>query len=73
MSWIKLIRIAIDPQSLGGLLRGELEFMSENGCEVLRLSSVGDVLKYVEVYEGATEGNVVKWGWNRKLSNPICF
>jgi len=34
--------------------------MSENGCEVLRLSSVGDVLKYVEVYEGATEGNVVK-------------
>jgi len=37
----KLIRITTVPQSLRGLLKGQLKFMSENGYEVIGVSSPG--------------------------------
>lgn len=48
----KLIRITTVPQSLRGLLRGQLHFMSENGFEVIGVSSPGEALKDVEKNEG---------------------
>lgn len=49
---MKLIRITTVPQSLRGLLRGQLKFMSQNGYQVLGISSPGDALKDVAVNEG---------------------
>ncbi|ADX67663.1 glycosyltransferase family 4 protein [Weeksella virosa] len=48
----KLIRITTVPQSLRGLLKGQLKFMSENGFEVIGVSSPGEALKDVEKNEG---------------------
>jgi len=48
----KLIRITTVPQSLRGLLRGQLKFMSQNGYEVLGVSSPGDALQDVAQNEG---------------------
>ncbi len=49
---MKLIRITTVPQSLKGLLKGQLKFMSQNGYQVLGVSSPGDALKDVAVNEG---------------------
>lgn len=49
---MKLIRITTVPQSLRGLLKGQLKFMSQNGYQVLGVSSPGDALKDVAVNEG---------------------
>lgn len=49
---MKLIRITTIPGSLKGLLRGQLRFMSENGYEVIGVSSSGEALKEVEINEG---------------------
>ena len=43
----KLIRITTVPQSLRGLLRGQLRFMSQNGYEVIGVSSPGEALQDV--------------------------
>lgn len=48
----KLIRITTVPQSLQGLLRGQLQFMSENGFDVIGISSSGTALNEVSVNEG---------------------
>lgn len=47
----KLIRITTVPQSLKGLLKGQLKFMSENGFEVIGISSQGEALYEVEKNE----------------------
>lgn len=49
---VKLIRITTVPQSLRGLLKGQLRFMSENGFDVIGVSSTGEALKDVERNEG---------------------
>jgi len=43
----KLIRITTVPQSLDGLLKGQLQFMKENGFEVIGISSPGERLEKV--------------------------
>lgn len=43
----KLIRITTVPQSLRGLLKGQLGFMSQNGFEVIGISSPGEILEEV--------------------------
>lgn len=43
----KLIRITTVPQSLRGLLKGQLRFMSENGFDVIGVSSPGVALEEV--------------------------
>src|SRR5690554_6713720 len=48
----KLIRITTVPQSLRGLLKGQLKFMSENGFEVIGVSSPGEALEDVKKNEG---------------------
>lgn len=48
----KLIRVTTVPGSLRGLLKGQLRFMSENGFEVIGISSSGEALKEVEKNEG---------------------
>src|SRR5690606_18602345 len=48
----KLIRITTVPQSLRGLLKGQLKFMSENGFDVIGVSSPGEALNDVEKNEG---------------------
>ncbi len=48
----KLIRITTVPQSLRGLLRGQLRYMSEQGYEVIGISSAGEALKDVNKNEG---------------------
>jgi len=48
----KLIRITTVPQSLRGLLKGQMRFMSENGFEVVAVSSPGEALQDVEKNEG---------------------
>lgn len=48
----KVIRITTVPQSLRGLLRGQLKFMSENGFNVIGVSSPGEALNEVEINEG---------------------
>lgn len=48
----KIVRITTVPQSLRGLLRGQLKFMSENGFDVIGVSSPGDALNEVTVNEG---------------------
>lgn len=48
----KLIRITTVPQSLRGLLKGQIKFMSENGFEVIGVSSPGEALNDVEKNEG---------------------
>ena len=48
----KLIRITTVPQSLKGLLKGQLRFMSENGFEVIGVSSSGKELEEVNKQEG---------------------
>jgi len=48
----KLIRITTVPQSLRGLLKGQLKFMSENGFEVIGVSSPGEALNDVKENEG---------------------
>lgn len=48
----KLIRITTVPQSLRGLLKGQMRFMSENGYEVIGVSSPGEALNDVEKNEG---------------------
>ena len=52
MANFKLIRITTIPGSLRGLLRGQLRFMSENGFEVIAISSSGKALQDVEKNEG---------------------
>lgn len=47
----KLIRITTVPVSLRGLLKGQLRFMSENGFEVIGISSPGEALEDVEKNE----------------------
>lgn len=49
---MKLIRITTVPQSLRGLLRGQLKFMSQNGYQVFGVSSPGAALIDVEKNEG---------------------
>lgn len=48
----KLIRITTVPQSLRGLLKGQLRFMSQNGYDVIGVSSQGDALNDVASNEG---------------------
>lgn len=48
----KLIRITTVPQSLKGLLQGQLKFISQNGFEVVGISSPGGKLMEVENEEG---------------------
>src|SRR5690606_38915097 len=48
----KLIRITTVPQSLKGLLKGQLRFMSEHGFEVIGVSSSGKALEEVNKQEG---------------------
>ncbi len=48
----KLIRITTVPQSLRGLLKGQLKFMSDNGFEVIGVSSPGEALNDVKKNEG---------------------
>lgn len=48
----KLIRITTVPQSLRGLLKGQMRFMSENGYEIIGVSSPGEALNDVEKNEG---------------------
>lgn len=48
----KLIRITTVPGSLRSLLKGQLKFMSENGFEVIGVSSPGEALNDVEKNEG---------------------
>src|SRR5690606_7989041 len=48
----KLIRITTVPQSLRGLLKGQLNYMSTNGFEVIGVSSPGEALHDVERNEG---------------------
>lgn len=48
----KLIRITTVPQSLRGLLKGQLKFMSKNGFEVIGVSSPGEALEDVKKNEG---------------------
>jgi len=48
----KLIRITTVPQSLRGLLKGQLAFMKEQGFEVIGISGPGDKLDEVEQEEG---------------------
>lgn len=48
----KLVRITTVPQSLRGLLRGQLKFMTENGFDVIGVSSPGEALREVENNEG---------------------
>ncbi|MGO1751707.1 MAG: glycosyltransferase family 4 protein [Psychroflexus sp.] len=45
---MKLIRITTVPQSLRGLLRGQMRFMAQNGFEVIGISSPGTALQDVE-------------------------
>ena len=52
MSKLKLIRITTVPQSLDKLLQGQLKFMSNNGFEVIGVSSPDTILKEVEKKEG---------------------
>lgn len=47
----KLIRITTIPQSLTGLLKGQLKFMSENGFEVIGISGAGKALDAVASQE----------------------
>ncbi|MDM1465220.1 glycosyltransferase family 4 protein [Myroides odoratimimus] len=49
---MKLIRVTTVPQSLRGLLKGQLKFMSNNGFDVLGVSSSGDALEDVAINEG---------------------
>lgn len=48
---MKLIRVTTVPQSLSWLLRGQLKFMSENGFDVLGVSSPGPALEDVKKNE----------------------
>lgn len=48
----KLIRITTVPQSLKGLLKGQLKYMSLKGYEVIGVSSFGEALENVKVNEG---------------------
>ncbi len=48
----KLIRITTVPQSLRGLLKGQLNYMSNNGFEVIGVSSPGEALNDVKKNEG---------------------
>lgn len=48
----KLIRITTVPQSLDGLLKGQLQFMKENGFEVIGISSPGERLEKVTHEQG---------------------
>src|SRR5690554_1025228 len=52
MNQQKLIRITTVPQSLRGLLRGQLKFMTQNGYEVIGVSSPGEALNDVQNNEG---------------------
>lgn len=47
----KLIRITTVPQSLLGLLKGQLQFMTANGFEVVGISSGGELLEAVKQQE----------------------
>lgn len=49
---VKLIRITTVPQSLRDLLRGQLQFMSKNGFEVIGVSSSGPASDDVRKNEG---------------------
>lgn len=51
MSKPKLIRITTVPESLRGLLKGQLGFMAKNGFEVVAVSSPGKALEDVEKNE----------------------
>ncbi|MBC7947560.1 MAG: glycosyltransferase family 4 protein [Chitinophagaceae bacterium] len=48
----KLIRITTAPLSLDVLLRGQMRYMSQNGFDVLMVSSDGKELEKVKQYEG---------------------
>jgi len=48
----KLIRITTVPESLSGLLKGQLKYMSENGFEVIGVSSPGERLYEVTKEQG---------------------
>lgn len=47
----KLIRITTIPGSLGGLLKGQMKYMSQHGFDVLGVSSSGKVLEEVAQQE----------------------
>ncbi|MGS4343983.1 glycosyltransferase family 4 protein [Myroides odoratus] len=49
---MKLIRITTVPQSLRGLLRGQLRYMANHGYEVIGISSPGEALQDVQQNEG---------------------
>src|SRR5699024_9204712 len=48
----KLVRITTIPNSLRGLLTGQLKFMSENGFEVIGIASPGTPLEDIRSREG---------------------
>lgn len=48
----KLLRITTVPQSLRSLLKGQLKFMSENGWEVIGVSTPNELLDEVSEVEG---------------------
>lgn len=52
MNKTKLIRVTTVPLSLKVLLKGQHRFMSENGFEVIGVSSNGEQLYEVEKEEG---------------------
>lgn len=64
---MKLIRVTTVPQSLRGLLKGQLKFMSQSGFEVLGVSSSGEALYEVSINE---EINIYKVEMTRTIA-PI--
>src|SRR5699024_7405994 len=55
----KLIRITTVPQSLGGLLKGQLNYMTKNDYEVIGISSPGTRLEAVRKQEGVRTIGIV--------------
>lgn len=54
MNKIKLLRITTVPISLKTLLKGQLRFMTENGFDVLGVSSEGKELDDIKKEEGVS-------------------
>lgn len=64
---MKLARVSTVPGSLRGLLRGQLHFLSQQGYEVIGLSSSGKALEEVAELEGI---RTISVDMNRRIS-PI--
>ena len=63
----KIIRITTVPKSLKTLLKGQHKFMSENGFEVISISSGGETLQEVSENE---KNKVISIEMSRKIT-PI--